>query len=106
MKKIIIAMLFMLMFSCDDKPNLCIVSEDFIKQDLQNPLTAEFSSLDCTSEINADGSYTVLRKVIAQNSAGVKKEYVYKLMLKQNGGEWTEKANWTLLDMKSEEYRP
>jgi hypothetical protein len=106
MKKIIFALLMLLMVSCDDQPNACIASEDFIKQDLQNPATAEFSILDCTSEINSDGSYTVLRKVTAQNSFGVKKEYVYKLMLKHNGGDWTEKSNWTLLDMLSEEYRP
>ena len=107
MKKIILIFSIVLFLSCGDsnKPNACVISEDFIKQDLNNPLTAEFSSFDCSAEENVDGTYTVLRKVSAANSFGVSKEYIYKVRLSFNGAEWTDKSNWTLIDMKSEEYK-
>jgi hypothetical protein len=104
MKKLLV-LLVLALASCSSSPNACVISEDFISDDLKNPATAEFSSLDCSTEINTDGSYTVLRKVSAQNAFGVKKEFIYKLVLSHNGLEWTDKSNWTLISMKSEEYR-
>ena len=77
----------------------------FIKMDLNNPSTAEFSSFDCSSEINTDGSYTVLRKISAENSYGVEKEYVYKVTLKYKGGNWVDVSNWDLIKIQSKEYR-
>jgi len=87
---------------CD---NVCLTSQDFIKQDLKNPSTADFSTFDCSSERNSDGSYIVLRKVTAKNSFGVEKEFIYKVTLGFKGGNWVDLTNWDLIKIQSEEYR-
>lgn len=107
MKKVIF-ILSIILISCgsnNNKINACPVSEDFIKMDLNNPETAEFSSFDCSQESDNLGYYTVLRKVKASNSFGVPKSYIYKIKLKYLGGDSFEKSNWILIDLKSEEYR-
>lgn len=83
----------------------CSMSEDFIKMDLLNPKTADFSLFDCNTERNSDGSYTILRKVSAQNSFGVEKEFIYKVTIGYTGGDELEKSNWKLINIRSEEYR-
>jgi hypothetical protein len=105
MKKIILFLLFIFISCGSNDPNACIISEDFIKKDLYNPSTADFSSFDCSTEYNSDGTYTILRKVGAKNSLGVEREYIYKLKLNFNGGEWVDMNNWTLLTIQSEEMR-
>lgn len=89
----------------DDDANPCIISKDFIKQDLNNPATADFSMFDCSTDKNSDGTYTVLRKVSAQNSFGVEKEFIYKLKLGFKGGNWVDISNWDLIKIQSEEYK-
>lgn len=88
-----------------DKDIACSMAKDFIKQDLQNPATADFDLLDCRSEKNYDSSYTVMRKVSAKNSLGVEKEYIYKIIIGFTGGEKYDRSSWTLVSMRSEEYR-
>lgn len=123
MKKIILLLSITLTFSCNQKTtesevkfsntsgvyqesdNACSASEDFIKQDLRNPDTAEFSSLDCSVDNNDDGSYTVLRKISAKNSFGVQSSYVYKVTLGFKGGNWVEKSNWDLINIQSQEFK-
>lgn len=83
----------------------CIISKDFIKKDLHNPSTAEFSMLDCNKEKSADGSYIILRKVSAKNSFGVKKDFVYKVRLGFLGGNSSDIKNWKLISIASEEYK-
>lgn len=85
---------------CD---NVCLTSQDFIKQDLKNPSSADFSSFDCSSERNSNGSYTILRKVSAKNSFGVEKEFIYKVTLGFKGGNWVDLTNWDLIKIQSEE---
>jgi hypothetical protein len=89
----------------DDSANPCIISEDFIKKDLQNPSTADFSMFDCSNDKNSDGTYTVLRKVSAKNSYGVEKEFIYKVTLGFKGGNWVDMDNWDLIKIQSEEYK-
>ena len=105
MKKIMLLLLLVLISCGSNDPNPCIISEDFIKKDLYNPSTADFSSFDCSTEYNSDGTYTILRKVSAENSFGIKSEYIYKLKLSFLGGNWVEISNWKLLNIQSEEYR-
>ncbi|WP_134344340.1 hypothetical protein [Flavobacterium psychrophilum] len=88
-----------------DDANPCVMSEDFIKKDLYNPATADFSMFDCSTDRNSDGTYTIMRKVSAKNSLGVEKEYIYKLKLGFKGGNWVDISNWDLINMRSEEYR-
>lgn len=89
----------------DESANPCIISEDFIKSDLKNPSTADFSYFDCSTEHNSDGSYTILRKVSSENSFGVEKEFIYKVKLGFKGGNWVDMNNWDLISIQSEEYR-
>ena len=88
----------------DESANPCIVSEDFIKQDLYSPSTADFSMFDCSAEKNADGTYTILRKVSAKNSLGVEKEFIYKVKIGFKGGNWVDMSNWTLINIQSQQY--
>jgi hypothetical protein len=89
----------------DESANPCIISKDFIKQDLRNPSSADFSIFDCSTDKNSDGTYTILRKVAAKNSLGVESTYIYKLTLGFKGGNWVDMSNWTLIKMQSEEYK-
>lgn len=89
----------------DESANPCIISKDFIKQDLYNPSTADFSMFDCSTDKNRDGTYTILRKVAAKNSLGVESSFIYKLTLGFKGGNWVDMSNWTLIKMQSEEYK-
>jgi hypothetical protein len=89
----------------DENANPCIISEDFIKQDLRHPSTADFSMFDCSTDKNSDGTYTILRKVAAQNSLGVESNFIYKLTLGFKGGDWVDMSNWTLIKIQSEEYK-
>jgi hypothetical protein len=104
MKKLFL-ILIILFISCSDDPNPCIISEDFIKQDLRYPESADFSAFDCSTEKNDDGSYTILRKVSAKNAFGVESSFVYKVQLIFKGGEWTDTSNWDLVNIRSEEYK-
>lgn len=106
MKKIILVLSIFVFISCgSSEPNPCLMSEDFIKQDLTFPDEAEFSSLDCTSEMNVDGSYTILRKISGKNAFGVQSSYIYKVTLSYNGGITTDINNWTLINIRSEKYQ-
>lgn len=107
MKKIIMLFLFMpILFSCgSDDPNPCLMAEDFIKSDLKFPKEASMSVFDCSKEVNPDGSYTILTKIEAKNSFGVVKDFIYKVTLSYNGGITTDINNWTLINIRSEEYR-
>jgi hypothetical protein len=89
----------------DESANPCIISEDFIKQDLQNPSTADFSMFDCSADKNSDGTYTILRKVSAKNSFGVEKEFIYKVSIGFKGGNWVDISNWSLINIQSQEYK-
>lgn len=89
----------------DESANPCIISEDFIKQDLRHPSTADFSMFDCSTDKNSDGTYTILRKVAAKNSLGVESSFIYKVTLGFKGGNWVDMNNWTLIKMQSEEYK-
>lgn len=89
----------------DSNLDPCIISKDFIKMDLHNPSTADFSSLDCSKEQNWDRSYVILRKVTAENSLGIEKIFIYKLKIAFLGGNASDINNWKLLTIQSEEYK-
>lgn len=89
----------------DAKINPCVMSEDFIKKDLRYPNTAKFSTFNCSSEQNGDGSYTVLRKVSAKNAFGVESDFIYKVRIGFTGGNEVDINNWKLIGIQSEEYR-
>ena len=85
--------------------NPCVIAIDFIKQDLHNPSTLDYSLYDCNKEQQTDGSYVILRKISAKNSLGIEKEYIYKVRIGYMGGGDIDLNNWKLISIQSEEYR-
>ena len=85
--------------------NPCVIAIDFIKQDLYNPSTLDYSLYDCTKEQKSDGSYVILRKISAKNSLGAEKEYIYKVTIGYKGGGDNDVNNWKLISIQSEEYK-
>lgn len=73
-----------------------IISEDFVKKHVNYPLTVKFGRdvVWKPSQYNKQRA-TLLRKFTAKNDFGVPSEYVYKIDLIYNGGDWTELGNWT-----------
>lgn len=84
--------------------NPCPISIDFIKRELQNPSTIDYSSFDCNKE-NDGNLYTVLRKVSAKNLVGVEKEYIFKIKIAYLGGNENDIDSWKLINIISEEYK-
>lgn len=107
MKRIILLLITLtFLISCgSEEPNPCLMAEEFIKSDLKFPKESSMSVFDCSKELNADGSYTILTKIEAKNSFGIAKEFIYKVTLSYNGGITTDIGNWTLIKIQSEEYR-
>jgi hypothetical protein len=83
----------------------CLISKYFIKQDLINPSTADFSMFDCVSEVNQNKSLTILRRVSARNKFGIESQFIYKLKIAYLGGNEGDPKNWRLLGLTSEEYK-
>lgn len=91
-------------YQINEDSNPCVISEDFIKEDLYVPSSADFSIFDCNTEI-IDNKYVILRKVVAENALGQESEYVYKVTLGFKGGNWVDINNWDLIKIQSEEYK-
>ncbi len=83
----------------------CIISKDFIERNLRYPSSADFSMFDCSKEQNADGSYTVLRKVGAKNAFGVESEFIFKVRFGFKGGNDVDINDWELINIQSEEVK-
>lgn len=86
-----------------ESKHACSMSEDFIKMDLRNPSTAKFSMFDCNVERNANGSYTILRKVKAKNKLGVEGEIIYKVVIGYVNGHELDTSSWKLISIQSQE---
>jgi hypothetical protein len=71
----------------------CIISEDFVKEHLQYPEEADFSTLRCNTEIDGD-QFVVLSYVISKNAFGVKNKIIYKIWLTYNGRNDVDIENW------------
>lgn len=82
--------------------NPCQISIDFIKKDLYNPSSIDYSLFDCNQEWNGY-HFIILRKISAKNSFGQKKEFVYKVKLKYLGGHQYDMSSWELISIQSEE---
>ncbi|GHV27483.1 hypothetical protein FACS1894176_09440 [Bacteroidia bacterium] len=80
--------------SYTNKNRAYITAQDFVKQKLNYPKEAEFNS-NVVHETDGYGKCIVLGKVTAKNAFGVRTEYVYKIWLSHNGGDWTTLSNWS-----------
>jgi hypothetical protein len=84
--------------------NPCMIAIDFIKKDLYNPSTLDYSLFDCEPEWSGN-QVVMLRKISAKNQLGVEREYIYKLRLEYLGGHENDLSSWKLIGIQSEEYR-
>lgn len=103
MKRLFLLLNAFLFLSCtDSEPSACNVVFDLIKKDLNHPDEAKHHRLDCVSEKNSDGTYTVFSFVTAKNSFGVKQKILFKYRLEYNGINEYDLKNWMVLEKKSE----
>ncbi|OMP76145.1 MULTISPECIES: hypothetical protein [unclassified Chitinophaga] len=79
------------------------ISKNFVRETLKAPGSADFPTLDFTSDYMGENTYMVKSYVDAQNSFGAKLRTHYVATLKFNGGDWADKSNWTLVDLKTSE---
>ena len=71
------------------------MSEDFVKQHLQYPLTVKFQhDVVWKPDHNDRQRATLLKKFTAKNGFGVPSEYVYKIDISYSGGDWMDLKNW------------
>ncbi len=72
------------------------MSEDFVKERLNYPATADFGRERVWEPKNEEGTHgIIMKKFTAQNVFGVPIQYVYKIYMMYSGGEWTDIDNWT-----------
>lgn len=102
MKKILLVIIGLVFsfISCDSsvdiKSRASIISEDFVKERLNYPATADFGwDTVWTPDYLDENRGTLLKKFTAKNAFGVPIEYVYKIDIRYLGGEWTDTSNWT-----------
>lgn len=101
----VLSILITCMFiACSDQPDTetykirsrcAVMSEDFVKQKLQYPQEAEFSTSEAIHEIGEYGECIILGKVTSKNAYGVRTSYIYKIWLFHNGREWNDINNWS-----------
>ncbi|HNX89686.1 MAG TPA: hypothetical protein PKH58_11425 [Paludibacteraceae bacterium] len=71
-----------------------IMAEDFVKSKLKYPNEVKFNTNQYVHEVEGSEAI-VLNKFTAKNSFGVESNFVYKIWLSFNGGDWTEINNWS-----------
>lgn len=86
----------------DMKTEAFTISQNFVSASLKAPASADFPLLDFNSSYIGDSTFLVSSYVDAQNSFGAKIRTYFRVKLKYNGGDWADRGNWTLLEMKTE----
>ncbi|HBB00737.1 MAG: hypothetical protein A2W86_11835 [Bacteroidetes bacterium GWD2_45_23] len=75
--------------------NKCaIISEDFVKSKLKFPLESKIKTSTHVHEVEGDQAI-VINKFTTKNAFGVTSEYVYKIWMNFNGGDWKDIKNWS-----------
>jgi hypothetical protein len=71
-----------------------LISEDFVKSKLKFPLESEFKTSAHIHEVEGNQAI-VINKFTTKNAFGVTSEYVYKIWMTFNGGDWENVENWS-----------
>lgn len=101
MKKIILFIgLVALLVGCGQSGDMgtkaSVMSEDFVKEKLNYPATADFERNNVWEPENEEGTEgVIMKKFTASNTFGVPIQYIYKIYMIYLGGEWTDINNWT-----------
>ncbi len=80
----------------DESANLTragIISETFVKQALTNSEEVDFKG-DVRGEDMGLGKFLVYQQFTTKNDFGVKKLYVYKILMNYISGDWSDAQNW------------
>lgn len=76
-----------------------IIAQNYVKDALRSPSTADFPSYDYNvSDLN-DGKYKVVSYVDSENGFGAMIRSNYSATLSFNGGDWADPASWTLYEL-------
>jgi len=78
-----------------------IIAQDLVSKKLKSPGTAEFPRSDYTNGPVSDKSVEIKSYVDSQNGFGATVRTNYSIWLKQTGDDWSDIANWTILDFKT-----
>jgi len=75
------------------------VSKTYVKQQLEFPESADFTTLPLLSEVqeHTDSIYRVVADVTATNAYGVKKKFRYNIRMKYKGGEIFDPSSWEVV---------
>jgi hypothetical protein len=76
-----------------------IIAKDYVESNLKAPSTADFSG-EYSFKKEGENTFTIVSAVDAENVFGAKLRKPWRVKLTYNGGEWTDKNNWTLLDIE------
>ena len=76
-----------------DGTKCAIISEHFVKSKMNYPRETKFRTSKHVHEVE-NGQAVILNKFTTKNAFGVEIEYVYKIWLTFNGGEWEDIENW------------
>jgi len=86
----------------DMKTEAYVMSQNFMKQYLKSPKSADFPFDSYKYEYLGDNKMKITSYVDAQNSFGAQLRTYYEVTMRYNGGEWADINNWSLLDLKTE----
>lgn len=78
-----------------------ITAQNFVKNNLKNPRSADFYG-GIVHEVLGSNKVKVIGKFSATNSFGGEIENHYRIIMKFNGGEWTDDFNWEVISLEFE----
>ncbi len=73
-----------------------IISQNYVKEVLKAPATADFPFADYSHIKNDEDTHTVASYVDSENSFGANVRSNWTVTLTYNGGDWANQSNWTL----------
>ncbi|MEZ4104293.1 MAG: hypothetical protein R3B60_03325 [Candidatus Paceibacterota bacterium] len=73
-----------------------IISQNFVKEILKAPATADFPFGEYTHIKNDEDTHTVTSYVDSENGFGANVRNNWTVTLTHNGGDWATQSNWTL----------
>ena len=72
-----------------------IISKDFVDDNLKAPSSSNFTGNYSYDDLGGN-EFQIKSEVDSENSFGASLREKWTVKLKYNGGEWTDKNNWTL----------
>lgn len=80
-----------------------VIAKEFVKTRLKYPEEADFPFTPTSSKHVGSGAYNVLGEVTAKNAFGVKSRYVWRALIKFNGGDDLNPKDWEVVALELKE---